>query len=69
MSELRTCVVCGAKVGPDRPDACLGRLPGVVEACCGHGQQRKAYIHFDSGLIIRDFTLQKRPNAWGERVA
>ena len=67
MSERR-CTVCGAMVGPDRPDACLGKLPGVREACCGHGQPRNAYIHFNSGLIVRGFTLQKRPNRWGERV-
>jgi hypothetical protein len=68
-TTLRRCTVCGADVGADRPDACLGTLPGVIEACCGHGEPRKAYITFDTGLIIRGFRVQKRPNHWGERVA
>ena len=65
---LRRCTVCGAQVGADRPDACLGELPGVTEACCGHGVPRHAYITFESGLIIRGFSLQKRPNNWGQSV-
>ena len=65
----RKCLVCGAQVGSDRPDACLGELPGVTEACCGHGNSRRAYITFESGLIIRSFKVQKRPNAWGGRVS
>ena len=28
---------------PDGPDACLGTLPGVSHACCGHGI-RVAYV-------------------------
>jgi hypothetical protein len=68
-ASVRRCNVCGADAAADRPDACFGMLPGVVEACCGHGDKRKAYIHFDSGLIIRGFTLQHRSNKWGERVA
>lgn len=26
-----------------RPDACLGFIPGVVHACCGHGDEFHAY--------------------------
>jgi len=66
--ELRTCRACGAQAGPDRPDACLGKLPGVIEACCGHGDTRQAYILFKSGVIIRGFSMQKRKNKWGQRV-
>jgi hypothetical protein len=64
----RTCQMCGAEVGPDRPDACLGKLPGVIDACCGHGRKTRAYIVFKSGLIIRGFGIQKRTNKWGKRV-
>lgn len=31
----RPCVSCG--VLTDGPDPCLGVLPGVSSACCGHG--------------------------------
>lgn len=37
------------------PDPCLGSLPGVVFACCGHGQRRYAYVQFRSGVTIRGF--------------
>ena len=33
----RPCVSCGATAAPDGPDPCLGVLPGVSSACCGHG--------------------------------
>lgn len=33
-------------------DACLGRLPGVVAACCGHGVD-DGYILFENGVNIR----------------
>ena len=30
--------------GCKEPDACIGRLPGVRGACCGHGDPDEAYI-------------------------
>ncbi len=36
-SVERPCVQCGLLAAPDGPDPCLGRLPGVSAACCGHG--------------------------------
>lgn len=37
--EERACPGCGLTAdGPDDPDPCLGRLPGVRSACCGHGR-------------------------------
>lgn len=39
------------------PDPCLGLLPGVAHACCGHGNRYDAYIMFDNGLIIRGFDV------------
>lgn len=33
----RPCVSCGLTAEPKGPDPCLGRLPGVAFACCGHG--------------------------------
>lgn len=29
---------------PTGPDACLGVLPGVSHACCGHGVTSRAYV-------------------------
>jgi hypothetical protein len=28
---------------PDGPDICLGYIPGVSHACCGHGNVSNAY--------------------------
>jgi hypothetical protein len=36
---------------PEGHDACLGTLPGVRAACCGHGKT-KGYVLFESGLMI-----------------
>ena len=41
----------------DYVDPCLGYLPGVRYACCGHGEEH-GYIFFDNGVVVRgDFTL------------
>jgi hypothetical protein len=36
------CEQCGHHMG-DGPDVCLGLIPGVSHACCGHGDKTKAY--------------------------
>jgi len=36
-SVERPCVQCGLLAAPDGPDPCLGLLPDVRAACCGHG--------------------------------
>jgi len=54
---------CGRCNGPNTPeghDACLGQLPGVLNACCGHGDRKNAYIHFANGVIIRGFDIVDR---------
>jgi len=33
-------------------DGCLDTLPGVENACCGHGQERDAYVVFDDGTRL-----------------
>lgn len=36
----------------DAPDYCLGYLPGVSNACCGHGEN-EGYISFTNGITVR----------------
>lgn len=38
-------------------DPCLGRLPGVRNACCGHGHPAWSYIMFENQMVIRQFLL------------
>jgi hypothetical protein len=51
------CPECHMKRGPDGHDPCLGELPGVSYACCGHGgkslQSVGGYISFKDGKVIR----------------
>lgn len=40
----RPCGHCHLPNRADGHDACLGELPGVTNACCGHGHAASAYI-------------------------
>ena len=53
----RVCGVCNADNREDDCDPCLGKLPGVSNACCGHGAREDSYIQFENGFIIRGFIL------------
>jgi len=41
--EERPCAACGRRCAWGEPDPCLGWLPGVRNACCGHGVDPGAY--------------------------
>ncbi len=45
----RECGECGQPNTPEGHDACLGTLPGVMNACCGHGDIGDAYVQFPDG--------------------
>lgn len=48
----RPCVRCGRPpVGDVGADACLGVLPGVKAACCGHGVL-SPYVLFEDGTRL-----------------
>jgi hypothetical protein len=49
----RPCVSCGLAAGPDGHDPCLGHIPGVKAACCGHGGTVQPYIAWEDGNIMR----------------
>ena len=51
----RACGECHKPDTIDGHDACLGTLPGVMNACCGHGNQEEAYIQWPDGSCIRGF--------------
>lgn len=62
----RTCGACERPNRADGHDACIGVLPHVRNACCGHGSPSEAYVQFDDGsvlrgaLALRHFYLAKR---------
>jgi ribosomal protein S18 len=39
-------------------DPCIGRLPGVKNACCGHGK-KGGYIAFENGIVVRFDSLSE----------
>ncbi len=40
-----------SETGDEMFDHCLGKLPGVVSACCGHGDQN-GHLIFEDGTRI-----------------
>jgi hypothetical protein len=36
-AEDRDCAACGLPPTWEGYDACIGHVPGAVDACCGHG--------------------------------
>jgi len=51
--QRRPCGYCAATNTLEGYDGCIGRLVGVVNACCGHGQVELAYVQFSTGLLLR----------------
>ncbi len=45
----RPCGKCGEYQTPEGHDPCLGTLPGVRNACCGHGIEAEAYVQLVNG--------------------
>jgi len=41
------CSHCGLNRTKEGHDGCIGKLPSVMNACCGHGQNTAAYVQFD----------------------
>lgn len=47
------CGYCNVKDTAVGHDGCLGTLPGIMNACCGHGRVNEAFLQFLDGTIIR----------------
>ncbi|MCS4503869.1 hypothetical protein NYO91_07235 [Arhodomonas aquaeolei] len=57
----RPCALCGRHATAAGHDPCLGELPGVTNACCGHGHAGDAYIQFANGVTVRGFPQVEHP--------
>lgn len=66
--EVRSCIKCETlfTLGEGEVDPCLGVLPGVDNACCGHGSRSQAYVRFTNGVILKEFII-KLPNKGEEK--
>lgn len=65
LEKARPCKRCGRVFqGSNHGDAdpCLGTLPGVDNACCGHGIRDESYIRFENGMVVRGFIIESGGN-------
>lgn len=52
LNQPRSCKKCGRNSVEKEYDACLGKIPGVKAACCGHGYD-DGYILWNDGVCCR----------------
>jgi len=52
IGSSRACGHCGKMSTKEGHDGCLGTLPDVMNACCGHGVANDAYIQFSHGRAV-----------------
>ena len=57
--KVRPCVKCGNLVALEATEPCLGVLPGVSSACCGHGVREKSYVWFTTGVVLEGFIIKE----------
>lgn len=51
--ETRPCGYCLQENTPEGHDGCIGELMGVMNACCGHGEIKSAYVQYTDGYTVR----------------
>lgn len=50
-NKCQHCNKAGIKDGDEVYDPCIGKLDGVMAACCGHGLVKSAYVQFNHVLM------------------
>jgi len=50
-NKERPCKFCGEMPTKKGYDPCLGYIPGVKSACCGHGVD-EGFIMYDDGRVV-----------------
>lgn len=48
----RPCGHCKLSNTTEGHDGCIGALDGVMNACCGHGESRLAYIQYEDTTTV-----------------
>ena len=49
------CGHCGKNKTVEGYDVCLGTIPNIMNACCGHGEPEWAYIQYWDGSVVQGF--------------
>lgn len=57
-NDRRPCKKCGKEPTAEGHDACLGILPGVASACCGHGVY-KGWVTTEAELGVSKAEIEK----------
>lgn len=52
-NKTRICGHCSKPDTKEGHDSCIGFLPNVLNACCGHGIIDEAYIQFSDNIELR----------------
>ena len=52
LNPFRKCGHCNKPSTPEGHDPCIGTLPGVINACCGHGDDDQAYVQHIGGATV-----------------
>ena len=47
------CGYCGSSKTKAGHDGCLGELPNIMNACCGHGNTDEMYIQYLNGVCVQ----------------
>jgi len=51
--KSRPCGFCGKHDTEEGHDGCLGYIPNLMNACCGHGSTKDVYIQNMDGSTLR----------------
>jgi hypothetical protein len=51
-AQYRPCPQCHKPPTPEGHDACLGTIPGALNACCGHGVQ-EGYVQWERSEVAQ----------------
>jgi hypothetical protein len=51
--KTRKCGKCNESITADGHDPCIANLPGVLNACCGHGGEHDIYVMFEDRSVKR----------------
>ena len=57
ISGIDECPLCGKHPTKKGHGPCLANLPGVDNACCGHGEDEAPYATLTSGFCLRGKAL------------
>ena len=52
--EKDVCGHCNLKRTSEGHDGCIGTLPNVMNACCGHGEDSVAYVQLNHKDYVTD---------------